>query len=213
MLKVVMSPRASLRLIWHIKLETYYSQHFEYDFFWLLDVKKENKRTLDELLLYQATIVHVDSTNKKAANDKLWSCIDTYQRMVSRPSSILLITGDTELSTLLHFTKHIYGLNTILIYPEPRKRCLATFANHCVSIGKLAEDILNRKEGKRRNDDVLIDDFLSLDSEAETSEILTELNILDSVKNKNNTAMNCDEDEDGNDHDEEIKKPSYAKII
>ncbi|GBL91919.1 hypothetical protein AVEN_172820-1 [Araneus ventricosus] len=38
-------------------------------------------------------------------------------------------------------------------------------------------------------DDVLID-FLSLDSEAETSETLTELDILDSVKNKNNTAMN-----------------------
>ncbi|GBN12468.1 hypothetical protein AVEN_66494-1 [Araneus ventricosus] len=32
--------------------------------------------------------------------------------------------------------------------------------------------------------------------------------IVDSVKNKNNTAMNCDEDEDdedGNDHDAEIK--------
>ncbi|GBL94119.1 hypothetical protein AVEN_185071-1 [Araneus ventricosus] len=34
---------------------------------------------------------------------------------------------------------------------------------------------------------------------------------VDSVKNKNNTAMNCDEDEDeedGNDHDAEINKPS-----
>ncbi|GBN53103.1 hypothetical protein AVEN_116147-1 [Araneus ventricosus] len=64
------------------------------------------------------------------------------------------------------------------------------------------------------NDDVLIDDFLSLDSEAETSETLTELDILDSVKNKNNTAMNCDEDdENGNDHDAEIKKPSYDEML
>ncbi|GBN46264.1 hypothetical protein AVEN_163539-1, partial [Araneus ventricosus] len=34
---------------------------------------------------------------------------------------------------------------------------------------------------------------------------------VDSVKNKNNTAMNCDEDEDdedGNDHDAKINKPS-----
>ncbi|GBN80594.1 hypothetical protein AVEN_124871-1, partial [Araneus ventricosus] len=66
----------------------------------------------------------------------------------------------------------------------------------------------------KKNDDVLIDDFLSLDSEAETSETLTELDILDSVKNKNNTAMNCDEDDvDGNDYDAEIKKPSYDEML
>ncbi|GBM38345.1 Tigger transposable element-derived protein 4 [Araneus ventricosus] len=62
------------------------------------------------------------------------------------------------------------------------------------------------REKEEINDDVLIDDFLSLDSEAETSETLTELNILDSVKNKSNTALNCDEDEDdedGNYHDAE----------
>ncbi|GBM96174.1 hypothetical protein AVEN_239413-1 [Araneus ventricosus] len=46
---------------------------------------------------------------------------------------------------------------------------------------------LRKKEIK---DDMLIDDFLSLDSEAEISETLSELDILDSVKNKNNTAMN-----------------------
>ncbi|GBM33701.1 hypothetical protein AVEN_54829-1 [Araneus ventricosus] len=66
------------------------------------------------------------------------------------------------------------------------------------------------------NDDVPIDDFLSLDSEAETSETLTELDILDSVKNDNNTAMNCDEgedDEDGNDRDAEINQSSYDEML
>ncbi|GBN04825.1 hypothetical protein AVEN_1912-1 [Araneus ventricosus] len=51
---------------------------------------------------------------------------------------------------------------------------------------------------------------------AETSQTLTELDILDGVKNKNNTAMNCDEDEDdedGNDHDAEINKPSYEEML
>ncbi|GBN47007.1 hypothetical protein AVEN_242583-1 [Araneus ventricosus] len=57
------------------------------------------------------------------------------------------------------------------------------------------------KEKEEINDDVLIDDFLSLDSEVETSETLTELDILDSVKNKDNTAMNCDEEEDDEDGD------------
>ncbi|GBN75529.1 hypothetical protein AVEN_173692-1 [Araneus ventricosus] len=55
------------------------------------------------------------------------------------------------------------------------------------------------REKEENNDDVLIDDFPSFDSEAETSETLTELDILDSGKNKNKTAMNCDEDQDGND--------------
>ncbi|GBM41515.1 hypothetical protein AVEN_32322-1 [Araneus ventricosus] len=39
-------------------------------------------------------------------------------------------------------------------------------------------------EKEKINGDVLIDDFLSLDSAAETLETLTELDILDSVKNK-----------------------------
>ncbi|GBN94571.1 hypothetical protein AVEN_249016-1 [Araneus ventricosus] len=70
------------------------------------------------------------------------------------------------------------------------------------------------REKEEINDDMLIDDFLSLDSEAEISETLTELDILDSVKNKNNTAMNCDEDdEDENDHDAEINKPSYDEML
>lgn len=62
----------------------------------------------------------------------------------------------------------------------------------------------------------LIDDFLLLDSEVEISETITELDILDLVKNKNNTTMKCDgdkDDEDGNDRDEEINKPSYDIIL
>ncbi|GBM46870.1 hypothetical protein AVEN_80321-1, partial [Araneus ventricosus] len=43
----------------------------------------------------------------------------------------------------------------------------------------------------------------------------SDLDIFDSVKNKNNTAMNRDEedDEDGNDHDAEINKPSYDEML
>ncbi|GBN09035.1 hypothetical protein AVEN_249075-1 [Araneus ventricosus] len=46
------------------------------------------------------------------------------------------------------------------------------------------------REKEEINYDVLIDDFLSRDSEVETSGTLIELDILDSVKNKNNTEMN-----------------------
>ncbi|GBM93667.1 hypothetical protein AVEN_42597-1 [Araneus ventricosus] len=80
-----------------------------------------------------------------------------------------------------------------------------------IPLEELKKMRIQLREEEEISDDVLIDDFLSLDSEAETSETLTELDILDSVKNKNNTAMNCGEDEDGNDHDAEINKPSYDK--
>lgn len=42
------------------------------------------------------------------------------------------------------------------------------------------------------------------------------MDILDSMKNKNNIAMNCNEDrddEDGNDHDAEINKPSNDEML
>lgn len=66
------------------------------------------------------------------------------------------------------------------------------------------------------NDNVLIEDFLTIDSEVETSETLIELYILDSVKNNNNSAMNCEEnehDEDGKDHGDKINKPSYDEML
>ncbi|GBN18043.1 hypothetical protein AVEN_163682-1 [Araneus ventricosus] len=77
-----------------------------------------------------------------------------------------------------------------------------------IPLEELKKIWIQLREKEEINGDVLIDDFISLDSETETSETLTELNILDGVKNKNNTAMNCDEDEvdeDGNDHDAETK--------
>ncbi|GBM06141.1 hypothetical protein AVEN_265197-1 [Araneus ventricosus] len=85
-----------------------------------------------------------------------------------------------------------------------------------IPLEELKKMWIQLRETEEINYDVLIDDFLSLDSEAETSETLTELDIWDSVKNKNNTAMNCDEDEDdgdGNDHDAEHNKPSYDEML
>ncbi|GBO39998.1 hypothetical protein AVEN_66157-1 [Araneus ventricosus] len=81
-----------------------------------------------------------------------------------------------------------------------------------IPLEELKKMWIQLSEKEEINDVVLIDDyFLSLDSEAEASETLTELDILDSVKNKNITAMNCNEgedDEDGNDRDAEINKHS-----
>ncbi|GBM13293.1 Tigger transposable element-derived protein 4 [Araneus ventricosus] len=57
-----------------------------------------------------------------------------------------------------------------------------------IPLEKLKKMWIQLRGKEEINDDVLIDDFLSLDSEAETSETLTELDILDIVKNKNNTA-------------------------
>ncbi|GBM01593.1 hypothetical protein AVEN_60013-1 [Araneus ventricosus] len=85
-----------------------------------------------------------------------------------------------------------------------------------IPLEELKKMCIQLREKEEINDDVLIDDFLSLDSEAETSETLTESNILGRVKNKNNTAMNCDkeeDDEDGNDHNAEINKPSYDEML
>ncbi|GBM64558.1 hypothetical protein AVEN_232736-1 [Araneus ventricosus] len=81
-----------------------------------------------------------------------------------------------------------------------------------IPLEELKKMWIQLREKEEINDDVLIDDFLSLDSEAETSETLTELDILDSVKNKNDTEMNCNED-DGNDRDAEINKPSYDEML
>ncbi|GFX59602.1 hypothetical protein TNCV_3753671 [Trichonephila clavipes] len=65
------------------------------------------------------------------------------------------------------------------------------------------------KEKQEITDSVLLDDFLSLDSETGASGSLTEWDILNNAKNKNNTATDCNEDEDEDNDNAEINKPSY----
>ncbi|GFT23857.1 DDE-1 domain-containing protein [Nephila pilipes] len=54
------------------------------------------------------------------------------------------------------------------------------------------------KDKQEITDSVLLDDLIFLYSAAETSGSLTESDILNSVINKNCTAMDCNEDEDEN---------------
>lgn len=61
-----------------------------------------------------------------------------------------------------------------------------------------------------------IGDFRSIDSDVKTTQSPNESSILDSVQNKNNTAENCNEDEDeenAKDHDVEINKLSHYKML
>ena len=71
---------------------------------------------------------------------------------------------------------------------------------------------MDTAEGKVWNYDYIqIDDFLSTDSEVVTSEIPSESDILDNIKNKT-SAINCNEDEKAHDHDDGIKKPLHDDI-
>lgn len=65
-------------------------------------------------------------------------------------------------------------------------------------------------------DDVHIGDFISIDSEVKISETPNELNILNNVKKKNNTVKDWDEDEgneDANDRDTKMNKPSHDEML
>ncbi|GFY52259.1 uncharacterized protein TNIN_53761 [Trichonephila inaurata madagascariensis] len=68
------------------------------------------------------------------------------------------------------------------------------------------------KKKQEVTDDVLLDDFLPLDSEAEISGSLTESDILNSVKILKSTAMDCNEEDEDN-NNTEINKPLYDEMI
>ncbi|GFU00517.1 uncharacterized protein NPIL_529641 [Nephila pilipes] len=84
-----------------------------------------------------------------------------------------------------------------------------------IPLQKMKKIWIQLKEKQEITDTVLLDDFLFLDSEAETSGLPTESDILNSVTNKNSTAMDCNEDEDENENDdnEKTKKTSYDEMI
>ncbi|GFU33149.1 uncharacterized protein NPIL_512521 [Nephila pilipes] len=72
-----------------------------------------------------------------------------------------------------------------------------------------------KEEKQGITDSVLLDDLLFFNSEAVTSGLLTESDILNSVINENSTVMDCNEDEDENENNDnaEINKPSYDEMI
>ncbi|GFT68476.1 HTH CENPB-type domain-containing protein [Nephila pilipes] len=84
-----------------------------------------------------------------------------------------------------------------------------------IPLQKMKKIWIQLKEKQEITDTVLLDDFLFLDSEAETSGLPTESDILNSVTNKNSTAMDCNEDEDENENDDnaETNKTSYDEMI
>lgn len=58
--------------------------------------------------------------------------------------------------------------------------------------------------------------FSSIDSKVETPDTPNELDILNNLKNKNYTTVDCDEDEEdehANYHDSEINKSSHEKNL
>ncbi|GFS63331.1 HTH CENPB-type domain-containing protein [Nephila pilipes] len=115
------------------------------------------------------------------------------------------ISGPFVIGKTLQFAKGLgcdqfLGSNGWLEKFKKRHRIVAK-----VQSGEMKDSQLKKKQ--EITDSALLDDFLFLDSEAETSESLTESDVLNSVINKNSAAMDYNEDDDN----AEINKPCLMK--
>ncbi|GBO09850.1 hypothetical protein AVEN_188326-1 [Araneus ventricosus] len=88
---------------------------------------------------------------------------------------------------------------------------------YCFKIWYSSKQLINHnKKNRDKIQNYDSSNFCSKRLKACVYEDVDEVVLKWTVKNKNSTAMNCDEDEDdedGNDHDAEINKSSYDEML
>ncbi|ERL95414.1 hypothetical protein D910_12678 [Dendroctonus ponderosae] len=81
----------------------------ESEFMVVCDVKKEQPLIMQELHDSQVNLIHVSSTSKNAADDKLRQSLRRFSDVHPAPSAILLITGDINFAADLFDLRYIFS--------------------------------------------------------------------------------------------------------
>ncbi|CAH1135931.1 unnamed protein product [Ceutorhynchus assimilis] len=96
--------------------EIFLENYRESEFVVVCDVTKEHPQIVQELNDSQVNLIHVSSTSKNAADEKLRQSIRRFADIHPAPSSILLITGDINFAPDLSDLRHRKKVRVILVH-------------------------------------------------------------------------------------------------
>ncbi|CAG9863540.1 unnamed protein product [Phyllotreta striolata] len=125
--------------------QTFLEAYYESEFVVVCDVKKESSQVIQELHDAQVMLVHVSSTSKNAADEKLRQSLRRFGELHPAPSAVVLISGDINFASDLSDLRYRRKIRVILVHNVNAADALILCANEHHSFTELIKDIPENK--------------------------------------------------------------------
>ncbi|XP_069692388.1 meiosis regulator and mRNA stability factor 1 isoform X2 [Periplaneta americana] len=121
--------------------DKFFKGYREAEFLVVCDVKKENSQVIQELNDAQVNLIHVASTCKNAADEKLRQSIRRFADIHGSPAAIILISGDINFAADLNDLRHRKKIHVILLHNSTASEALILCASEHYNFASLMEDL------------------------------------------------------------------------
>ncbi|XP_071550871.1 meiosis regulator and mRNA stability factor 1 isoform X2 [Panulirus ornatus] len=158
--------------------ERFFNGHRETEFMCVCDTLKEHSKILEELNDAQVNVVHVGSTVKNAADDKLLQSMRRFADIHGTGATIILISGDSNFATELYDLRYRKNLRVILVHNAHAQDSLKLCAHETALFSEVTQELPQRAvkaKGSSLRRDILV---RNLPDGVEESAIRRRLNIL-----------------------------------
>lgn len=128
--------------------ELFLTNYREVEFLVVCDVKKENPQVIQDLHDTQVNLVHVQSTSKNAADEKLRQALRRFAEIYTSPATVILISSDVNFAADLCDLRYRKKIRVVLIHNTSVADALILCANETYSFSDITEDLPVSKREK-----------------------------------------------------------------
>ncbi|XP_047474439.1 meiosis regulator and mRNA stability factor 1-like isoform X2 [Penaeus chinensis] len=122
----------------------FFTGYREAEFMCVCDTLKENSKILEELNDAQVNVVHVGSTVKNAADDKLLQSMRRFADIHGTGATIVLISGDSNFATELYDIRYRKNLRVILVHNAHAQDSLKLCAHQTALFTDVTQELPQR---------------------------------------------------------------------
>lgn len=131
--------------------DKFFDGYREEEFIVVCDVKKETAQVIQELNDAQVNLIHVGSTCKNAADEKLRQSVRRFADLHCSPAAVILITGDINFAPDICDLRHRKKIHVILLHNDICSESLILCANENHSFSSLVSSLPYRGNMKTGN--------------------------------------------------------------
>ncbi|XP_042240421.1 meiosis regulator and mRNA stability factor 1-like isoform X2 [Homarus americanus] len=129
----------------------FFNEHREAEFMCVCDTLKEHSKILEELNDAQVNVMHVGSTVKNAADDKLLQSMRRFADIHGTGATIVLISGDSNFATELYDLRYRKNLRVILVHNAHAQDSLKLCAHETALFSEVTQELPQRTKSKGSN--------------------------------------------------------------
>lgn len=129
--------------------QRFLKKYREAEFLVVCDVKKESPDVIQQLHNSQVNLIHVSSTSKNAADEKLRQSLRRFAEVYPAPSTVILISGDINFAADLSDLRYRKKIRVILVHNVNIAEALILCANEHYFYSSITDDLPKRKSNNK----------------------------------------------------------------